>query len=62
MNNDDLGNGIKTLALVWEDATSRRWMSCNLTECLRRRHSIPLQLIANIAGLGGLLAAAVRSS
>jgi uncharacterized protein (DUF302 family) len=46
-------------ALVAEDDTGQVWLSYNSPEYLKQRHSIPDELIRNIAGVGVLLQTAV---
>ncbi len=48
-------------ALIAEDNTGQVWLSYNSPEYLKERHSIPNELIGNIAGIGGLLQSVVRS-
>jgi uncharacterized protein (DUF302 family) len=45
--------------LVWEDAGGQAWLSYNAPEYLQSRHGFPAELVANIAGLRGLVEAAV---
>lgn len=47
-------------ALVWEDAASSVWVSYNAPEYLQQRHQFPQELIANIAGIRGIVESAVR--
>jgi uncharacterized protein (DUF302 family) len=47
-------------ALVWEDAEGKVWLSYNSPEYLGRRHGIPEELLANIAGPRVILEEAVR--
>jgi len=42
-------------ALIAEDQTGQAWLSYNSPEYLKQRHSIPDELIRNIAGVGELL-------
>ncbi|HKX17127.1 MAG TPA: DUF302 domain-containing protein [bacterium] len=42
-------------ALVWEDAGGAVWLSYNSPEYLAQRHSVPADLVKNIAGAGALL-------
>jgi len=37
-------------ALVWEDTDGKVWLSYNTPEYLQQRHSVPQDLIQNIAG------------
>ncbi len=48
-------------ALVWEDQAGDVWVSYNLPEYLQNRHGFPQELIANIAGIRGLVDAAVQA-
>jgi uncharacterized protein (DUF302 family) len=43
--------------LVWEDGNGQVWLSYNSVEYLRQRHSLPQDLLKNIAA-GEMLAAA----
>ncbi len=45
--------------LVWEDAGGQVWLSYNCPEYLQSRHGFPAELAANIAGIRGLVEAAV---
>jgi uncharacterized protein (DUF302 family) len=45
--------------LTWEDAGGQTWLSYNTPEYLQARHGFPAELTANIAGLRGLVEAAV---
>ncbi len=47
-------------ALVWEDSAGKVWVSYNTPEYLQQRHSIPADLLANIAGVGALVEKAVQ--
>jgi uncharacterized protein (DUF302 family) len=47
-------------ALVWEDADGKVWVSYNSPDYLRQRHSIPADLVKNIAGVGALVEKAVE--
>jgi len=47
-------------ALVWEDDAGKVWLSSNSPEYLQQRHSIPPDLVANIAGVGALVSKAVE--
>ena len=47
-------------ALVWEDGEGTVRVSYNSPEYLQRRHGVPADLIANIAGAGTLLGKAVE--
>src|ERR1700753_2180494 len=44
--------------LVSEEADGKVWMSFNSPEYLASRHRIPAELVANIAGIRGLVGAA----
>jgi uncharacterized protein (DUF302 family) len=44
--------------LVWEDGQGRVWISYNSPEYLRDRHSLPKELLPNIAVVEGLVAKA----
>ena len=46
-------------ALAWEDAGGNVWLSYNTPEYLKQRHSIPDDLLKNIAGVGALLESAL---
>jgi uncharacterized protein (DUF302 family) len=41
-------------ALAWQDADGKVWLSYNSPEYLAGQHSIPSDLIQNIAGIGAL--------
>jgi uncharacterized protein (DUF302 family) len=45
--------------LVWEDTDKKVWVSYNTPEFLVQRHAIPADLVKNIAGVEGLVKAAV---
>lgn len=47
--------------LAWQDSQGRRWVSYNAPQYLQRRHGVPPELIANIAGLATLVEAAARA-
>jgi uncharacterized protein (DUF302 family) len=47
-------------ALVWEDEKGKVWVSYNSPEYLKTRHTLPDDLIKNIAGAGALIAKAVE--
>ena len=47
-------------ALVWEDEGGKVWVSYNSPEYLQQRHSVPEELIKNIAVVGALVAKAVE--
>jgi len=44
--------------LISEDAGGKVWLSFNSPEYLAQRHGIPRELVANIAGIRGLIEAA----
>ncbi|HLJ60198.1 MAG TPA: DUF302 domain-containing protein [bacterium] len=46
-------------ALVWEDAERHVWISYNTPAYLKERHSVPDDLIGNIAGIAALVRRAV---
>ena len=46
--------------LVAEDENGKVWVSYNSPEFLRQRHSIPEELVKNIAGVAALVAKAVE--
>ena len=46
--------------LAWEVGAGQVWVSINTPEYLRERHGFPAELMANIAGLEGLVRAAVK--
>jgi uncharacterized protein (DUF302 family) len=46
--------------LVWEDAEGKVWISYNSPEYLQQRHSIPADLVKNIAGVGALVEKAIE--
>ena len=46
--------------LVSEEADGKVWLSFNSPEYLARRHAIPAELVANIAGIRGLVGAAAN--
>jgi uncharacterized protein (DUF302 family) len=47
-------------ALIWEDAGGKVWVSYNTAEYLAQRHSVPAEMIANIAVTGPLLQSVVK--
>jgi uncharacterized protein (DUF302 family) len=47
-------------ALVWQDAENNVWVSYNSPSYLQQRHSLPDDLLKNIAGIEGICAEAVR--
>jgi uncharacterized protein (DUF302 family) len=48
-------------ALVWEDQAGDVWVSYNTPQYLQDRHGFPEELIANIAGIRGIVDAAVQA-
>jgi uncharacterized protein (DUF302 family) len=46
-------------ALIWEDIEGQVRLTYNDPEYLKQRHNIPVELVANIAGVSGLLEKAV---
>jgi uncharacterized protein (DUF302 family)/uncharacterized membrane protein YidH (DUF202 family) len=46
--------------LIWEDSEGKAWASYNSPEYLKKRHSVPDDLLKNIAGVGTLVQAAVK--
>ena len=46
-------------ALVWEDAERKVWVTYNAPDYLEKRHGVPHELMANIAGAGKLLESAL---
>ena len=46
-------------ALVWQDAGDKVWISYNSPEYLLQRHSVPADLIENVAVIGPLLQSVV---
>ena len=47
-------------ALVWQDDAGKVWLSYNSPDYLKARHTIPENLLQNIAGLGPICSEAVR--
>jgi uncharacterized protein (DUF302 family) len=47
-------------ALVWQDKDGKVWLSYNSPAYLKQRHSIPDNLLPNIAGIEAICAQAVR--
>jgi len=45
--------------LIWEDAEKKIWVSYNTPEFLIQRHALPADLSKNIAGVEGLIKAAL---
>jgi uncharacterized protein (DUF302 family) len=41
--------------LIWEDVQGKVWVSYNSPEYLTKRHSVPNDLIKNIAGVGPIV-------
>ena len=48
-------------ALVWQSSDGRVWVSYNSVSYLTARYAIPQELTRNIAGIDGLVQAALRS-
>lgn len=46
-------------ALVWEDAGGKVWVSYSTAEYLQQRHSVPGDLVKNLAVIGPLLQSVV---
>jgi uncharacterized protein (DUF302 family) len=46
--------------LVWEDSQGKAWVSYNAADYLRERHSLPPELLENIAVVGALAAKAAE--
>ena len=46
--------------LVSEEANGKVWLSFNSPEYLAQRHGIPAELVANVAGIRGLVGAAAN--
>ena len=49
-------------ALVWQDQAGQVWLSYNDPGYLQQRHRIPDDLIKNIAGVGAVLAEALKAT
>jgi uncharacterized protein (DUF302 family) len=49
-------------ALAWQDAEGKVWLTYNSPEYLANRHSIPNDLLKNIAAIKALCEAAVQKS
>jgi uncharacterized protein (DUF302 family) len=49
-------------ALAWEDDEGKVWLSYNSPDYLKKRHTIPDNLMQNIAGIGPICSEAVRQS
>jgi uncharacterized protein (DUF302 family) len=47
-------------ALAWEDAQGKVWLSYNSPDYLKRRHALSNELKRLIAGIGNLLAEALK--
>jgi uncharacterized protein (DUF302 family) len=47
-------------ALIWQDADNKVWLSYNSPDYLKQRHTVPDNLLQNIAGIGLICAEAVR--
>ncbi len=47
-------------ALLWQDTQGKVWLSYNDPAYLQQRHSVPPDLMPNIAGVGALLAQALQ--
>jgi uncharacterized protein (DUF302 family) len=47
-------------ALAWEDAQGKVWLSYNSPDYLKRRHALSDELTRLIAGIGNLLAEALK--
>jgi len=47
-------------ALAWQDEQGQVWLSYNSPEYLQRRHGVPMELMKNIAVIGGLIQKAVE--
>ncbi len=47
-------------ALVAENAEAEVWVTYNSPDYLQQRHSVPAELIKNLAGAGGLITKAVE--
>ncbi len=48
-------------ALIWQDAENKVWISYNSPEYLQQRHTIPPELLKNIAIIGPLLQSSVHA-
>src|SRR5580693_247052 len=46
--------------LVWEDESGKAWISYNSADYLSSRHSVPTELIQNLAAAEAIAAAAAR--
>jgi uncharacterized protein (DUF302 family) len=49
-------------ALAWQDADGKVWLTYNSPEYLAERHSVPQDLLKNIAGIRNLCEEAVKKS
>jgi uncharacterized protein (DUF302 family) len=47
-------------ALAWEDEEGKVWLSYNSPDYLKKRHTIPDNLMQNIAGIGPICSETVR--
>jgi uncharacterized protein (DUF302 family) len=47
-------------ALAWQDEQGKVWLSYNSPEYLQQRHGFPMELMKNIAVIGGLIQKAVE--
>jgi len=47
-------------ALAWQDEQGQVWLSYNSPEYLQQRHAFPMELMKNIAVIGGLIQKAVE--
>jgi uncharacterized protein (DUF302 family) len=47
-------------ALAWEDSQGKVWLSYNSPDYLKNRHNLSDELTQNIAGIGNLLAEALK--
>jgi len=47
-------------ALAWQDEQGQVWLSYNSPEYLQQRHGFPMELMKNIAVIGGLIQKAVE--
>jgi len=47
-------------ALAWQDDQGKVWLSYNSPEYLQQRHGFPMELMKNIAVIGGLIQKAVE--
>jgi uncharacterized protein (DUF302 family) len=56
-----VGLDLPLKALAWEDNDGGVWLSCNAPEYLETRHALPHALLANIAGVRGLIQKAAEA-